>query len=463
MKFLQVSLSPEWEKPILANNRVTLAIAGEGSGKSFSGGLFAVCHSVYDKLFGEAGLYWVVGLDFEDGKKDLEYIRDFQRKLDNVQEESWPMSRERPCIIKTKTGQTFSTVSAYDYDKIAREEPDGIVGAEVGRWPPEIYHRCLGRIARKYPRAWLFATGSPRTSQGWLRDVAAMGGGPNQIGLRAYHIPSWANRVIYPGGRDDPAIKALEAASDPNYFQERYGGLFVPSVGVIFSSFRYNEHVDYELDYDPNLPVRLAIDPGTKVYCVLFCQLTDDNEVRVVDEVYVSRWTHEQVINECRMRDGWLLVDKSSAGAIDVAAKQSHMGGPIPIEEWYKDTGCALYANKWPLDVSIERVRAALAVNPSTGRPRLRVHPRCRGLISEMDGGPSPVEGGGPWMYFEGRDGLGPPRSENNHACMALAYLLSGPFGFETIEKRPSTASASYLARPRQDTGIEELLGIGRR
>ena len=122
-----------------------------------------------------------------------------------------------------------------------------------------------------------------------------------------------------------------------------------------------------------------------------------------------------------------------------------------------------LYANKWPLDVSIERVRAALALNPKTARPRLRIHPRCKGLISEMGGGPSPVEGGGPWMYYETKNGLGPPRMENNHACMALAYLLSGPFGFSTVDVRPSPMSASYLHQDKVETvrDLERLLGIG--
>lgn len=461
---LGVSLSKEWMEPFLANHRVTLPIGGEGSGKSFTAAAFATAHSVYDQLWG-AKLYWTVGYDFEDARKDLEYIVEFQRKLRNVDEKasSFPTPREKQWVLRTLTGQQFVTISSYDYDKLGREEPDGIVGAEVGRWYPETFQRCLGRIARKFPRAWLWASGSPRTSQGWLPDMASKGGGPNPEDIRAYHVPSWANTHIYPGGREDPAIKSLEANCSPQYFAERYGGLFVPSDSIIFSTFRYSGHVDFELDYDRSQPVYLAIDPGTKVYAVLFVQLIG-GEVRVVDEVYVSRWTHEQVIAECRMREGWPLIDNNSAGSIDVAAKQSHMGGPVPLDEWYRDTGKVFYANLWPIDVSIERVRAALSINPSTGRPRLRIHPRCKGIISEMGGGPSPVEGGGPWTYFESKGGLGPPKHENNHACMALAYLLAGPFGFDTVEvRRGSVTSASYLSQkePMTMKDFEKLLQLG--
>jgi hypothetical protein len=438
-----IKIAPEWEGPFYSQARHVLGMGGEGSGKSFCGGLFATCKSVFDSMRGTK-LYWVIGADFEDARKDFSYLVDFQQQLDNIQSLHMPSHHEKQCILVTRTGQTFVTISAYDSTKIAREEPDGIVGAEVSRWYQETYDRAIGRLARNYPHSWGFFTGSFESSLGWLPDLFKIGEGPNDRELRSYSIPTWANLSKFPQGRDSPAIIMLANTTSVQRFQERYGGRPAPPRSVVFSEFRVPLHVDHELVPDPNLPTYVAIDPGGQVYAVLFVQMADNGEVCIVDEIYVHRWTHDQVINEFKMRPASALV---TGGAIDVAARQAHMGMPVPIEEWYRDTGLSLWAQKQPVDESIERVRMALSHNPTTGRPRLRIHPSCKGLISELGGGVSPVEGGGPWMYFETAAGLGPPRKENDHACKALAYLLGGPYGFLSSQRSMSTETYSYLTR----------------
>ena len=427
---------------MLANHRLTLAMGGEGSGKSFDAALFGIAHSIYD-LQWDGSLYWIVGADFEDARMEFNYVRDFEEKLGNIAKLNQTQARDQPCTLLTKTGQTFVTISSYDFTKLGREEPDGIIGAEVSRWYQEAFSRCESRLTRKFPRAWGFFSGSFETSHGWLPDMFRYGSGPNERDIRSYSVPSWSNKQRYPLGRQDPAILVAEAALSPSKFLERFAGVPAPAKALIFSEFRANLHVDPELEYDYGEPVYLAIDPGTKVYCVLFVQIIA-GEIHVVDEIYASRWTHEQVINEVKGKTVWPLI---KSGAIDIAAKQQHMGLPIPLQEWYKDTSLSLWANKLLVNDSIEKVRWALSPNPHTYRPRLSIHPRCRGIIAEMGGGPSPVEGGGSWRYYESAAGLGPPKAENDHACKALAYLLAGPISPIFTE---GTLSASYLTTPRQ-------------
>lgn len=444
---------PEWKPAFFAPERIIIATGGEGSGKSYQGGLYAVCQSFYDaSVYGGPGLYWVVGADFEDARKEFDYILEFEERLGNVAEVTAPLHRDQQCVLRTNTNQTFITVSAYDATKLGRDEPDGIIGAEVSRWEQEAFLRCEGRLARKFPRAWGFFSGSFESSLGWLPAIWNLGQGPTGArGIRSFSIPAWANRTRYPGGREDPAIKALEEANSPERFMERYGGRPAPPRGIIFDAFNTLLHVDPYAEVDTRLPVYLAVDPGTKVYAVLFVQFTKEGEIVVLDEIYAQRWTHRQVIEAVQAHPFWPLVQ---GGAIDIAAKQSHMGMPVPLEEWYRDTGMSLVTNKLPLDDSIERVRAALTINPTSGRPRLRVHPFCRGLISEMGGGPSPVDGGGPWLRVPHRDGYGQPESRNNHSCMALAYLLAGPFGFTVLPnyypQSRQSEPVSYLTAPRE-------------
>lgn len=441
-----VTLFPEWEHPFYSPSRLILVMAGEGAGKSFHAGAFAAAHTVCDVEL-ETKLYWVVGKDFEQARKDFEYWVQFEEVLQNVKSLNMPFSRDQQCVMELKTGQTVVTISAYDPQKLGREEPDGIVGAEVGLWDGEAYLRCEGRLARK-PHSWGFFTGSFETNQGWLPDLYKLGQGPNGRGIRSYGFPSWVNRVKYPLGENDPAIQALREGNSPARFKQRYGGELTSPTNVIFSEFSHALHVDYGLIPDLGLPVHIAVDPGDKVYCVLFVQVQPNGEVWVLDEIYESHWTHQMVVSTCRTNYLWPLV---KGGTIDVAAKQAHMGMPVPLQEWWKDTGLSLSSRHIAVEDSIERIRLALSINPRTGRPYLRIHPRCKGLIAELGGGPSPVDNGGPWVYHQFRDQIGPPESgKNDHACKALAYLLAGPYGAFSSTLKNSNGPVSYLGATRQ-------------
>jgi hypothetical protein len=406
-------------------------MGGEGSGKSFHGALYATCRMFYDLQF-NGSLYWVVGADFEDARKDFDYIVSFQQQLDNIAQLSQPSHLDQQCVLTTKTGQRVVTISSYDFTKIAREEPDGIVGAEVSRWYQETFDRCEGRLIRKYPHAWGIFTGSFESSDGWLPTLYNFGQGPNDRDLRSFSIPSWANRVKFPLGREDPAIKRAEAGRSPEKFMERFGGKPVPSRRLVCHNFRVTQHVDYSLAYDPDLPLYIGVDPGGVVYAIVFVQFPEDGGINVIDEIYAHRWTHEEVISELLGRPYGKLIE---GGAIDVAAKQNQNAMPIAIEEWYNDTGLNLWAQKQAVDDTVERLAWALSNNPNTGRPRLRIHPYCTGIISEMGGGQSPIPDGGAWMRYESREGLGPPMRRNDHACKALGYLLGGPYGLQAHDK----------------------------
>ena len=451
---LNVKLAPEWEEPFYSGERIILCLGGEGSGKSFMAGLYGTARSVYDLTWTTTpGLYWVIGQDFEDARYDFDQVVNFQEQLGNVDKLNISSHRDQQVTLLTKTGQTFRTYSAYDFAKIAREEPDGVLGAEFTRWQSyEAFQRCEGRLMRKYPNSWGFFTGSFESSLGWVPDSYKLGQGPNTRDIRSWSIPTWANIFKYPGGVDDPAIIMARASMSEDRFMERFGGRPAPAKSIIFHEFRNHLHVDDLLKVDKEFPVYLAIDPGDAVYAVLFVQLIE-GEVRVLDELYVTHWTHQQVTSAVMSNSLWPHV---VGGAIDRAAKQAHMGMPRPISEWYKDTHKPLVQQYQTVEDTIELVRVALSYNPLTARARMRIHPNCKGLISEMGGGPSPLKDGGPWLRYEGKGGLGPPRPDHNDACKALGYLL-GQKQALLQPKGSGAKSASYLEKDRWQG--DELLG----
>lgn len=439
LSLLNIQLGPEQEEIFYDYSRLIIIGGGEGSSKTFMGALKAVCYTEalrsLDIMEGkrEGRMVWVMAADFEDARMAMDgegidggvYIVPWLIKLgiyDRTQS-SLPTTRTEPANIYTTTGNTYKTVSAYDPLKVGREQPDFIVGEEVSRWEKEVWDRAYGRLARKYPHSTGFFSGSFESSLGWFPEVWKVGQAPNLLDIKSYALPSWANRAIYPGGYDDPAIQQLHSQTSEERFMERYGGRPTQPRDAVFPEFKVLLHVDVELQYDSGAPVYVFIDPGHVVYNVGFVQIVDD-EVRVLDEVYVAAYTHEQVQQACALKPLWRHVRD---GVMDVAGRAESVGGfGSPIEAWRRDTGLSIRSQYVRIDQSIERIRSVLAINPRTTRPFLRIHPKCRGLIAELGGGESPVQGGGMWKY---RNEAGTPDNRNDHAIKALAYGLVALYG----------------------------------
>jgi hypothetical protein len=441
LKTLNVNLELEQEEAFFLGSRLILCGGGEGMGKSFMGALFGMCRAVsdaYDLNFEKPVLVWLVGADYEDARKEIEYLvgpeetwLDTLGILDRANS-SIPTHKDQKVIIKTRMGITFETVSGYDPLKIGREQPHGIVGCEVSRWDKEVWDRVYGRLARK--RGWGWFSGSFEGSVGWFAETYNLGQGPNEIDLRSVSVPTWANKALYPGGYDDPAIQQLRAQTSEARFMERFGGHPTPPTDNVLPEFRSILHVGEDAEYDSSYPVHLYVDPGYRgAYAVLYVQYKDvggQTEIHINDEVYVTQYTHEQLIIEAQMKEAYKGVG-TGAHVMDTGGNQMHMGNFSAVQRWLDDTGLVFAHQRRGVADQVDKLRSVLAINPYTGRPRLRIHPRCRGLISELGGGTSPVPGGGRWRMRNGK-----PEAKNDHASKALAYGLLMKYG----AKNPSGA-----------------------
>ena len=422
---LNLTLSPEQGGVFWNPGRVRIVAGGEGSGKSFLGALSSIIRTSAEQAnqgFEGTQYGWIIGADFEDANEEIKQARDFAITLgiyDRVRS-SFPTAQDSQKILALKTGVIMKTVSAYDPTKLGREEPDFIVGCEVSRWETEAWLRAYGRLARKFPRAWGIFTGSFETSVGWFPEVWKQGQGANELDIVSFSLPSWSNPVRYPGGRADPAIIQQEKVSTPERFMERFGGRPAPPRDAVLPEFRPTLHVAPDLELDTKQPVYLFIDPGTHVYAVLFVQLIN-GEARVIDEVYAHGWTHAQVTSACMNKEAWKYVRE---GVMDVAGRQNHSGLGTPQAAWFNETGLTIRSQYCKVEQTVERLRSILSVNPISGKPYLRIHPRCRGIISEMGGTASPVEGGGIWRMKGGF-----PDNHNDHSCKALGYGLIAHLG----------------------------------
>ena len=386
--------------------RLRLIAGGERAGKSRSAAM---------ELFGrclEGRLYWLVGPDYELCRPEFRYLAEAFGAIGAVDSLSFPSSEQ--CRLTLRTGARIVTKSARDPARLAGEAPDGILGCEAAQLPHEVYLRLRGRVAER--RGWLWLSGTFEGSRGWYADHFSAWQVVNTDGAASFSIPTWSNRTLFPGGRSDAEIEALEATYPAAVFRERFGGVPCPPATLVFPEFEPARHV---ASVDPATVenVELAIDPGYAGAYAVVAVTEAGGVVRVVDEVYHRRMVAAEIIAECKRRWWWPRV---SGGVIDVAGRQHHASAS-QVEIWQALAGLRLRSRPVRIQDGIDRLRTFLR-DPASGEPRVTVAPACRALMQEF----------GSYRYHEARDDR--PISElpidrDNHAIKALAYWLYDRFG----------------------------------
>jgi hypothetical protein len=227
--------------------------------------------------------------------------------------------------------------------------------------------------------------------------------------------------------------------------------------------FKLLKHVSVECEFNPELDVWLGVDPGrAHPYAIEVCQFTSDDTVQIFDEVYRTGLIDKHAIGLCRQRPWW----KNVKGVVmDIAGRQKTVHHErSSAETWEAKTGLPVYTNRVGVEDGISRIDTFLMPDPITERPHLVVNPRCRGLICEMGGGPSPpeVDGVKAWVYPTDDDGnvvRDEPEDRHNDACNALAYLLVHKYGLtkprkvEATQRRTSAYGSWRL--PRHGTTVD--------
>ncbi len=440
-------------KVLLSDAFITVLAAGEGAGKTHCASRWLCAKMHYDnakygtkivegKEVAECDLYWVTGVTYQDAYKDWKETKNACERTGILDIDTVHTRDEgnQTCSFKTIYGQLVQTISGSDPENIAREEPHAIVGAEASRWEAELWDRCHGRLERKTENgtgrgdsrgffSGSFETG--RGSFGAFLDWFRRGEGPNDIGVKSFSLAAWDNLTVYKEGFDDPGVRRLQAANSKDRFWERFGGKPAPPRNAVLPEFNTILHTSSDVYYTDHDETFLFIDPGSVVYSVLFVQQKRDlGEIWVVDEIYAHRATDVSMIQEAKSREGWKYAAKTKRIIIDVAGYQQNTTGVSPADAWRDGTHFWVSGKKYPVKNTVDRLRVALGINPITGRARLRIHTRCKGIISEGGGGPAPFKDqgiGGLWTRFA-EDGE--PRRKNDHSWKALGYGLQGLYGY---------------------------------
>jgi len=434
-----------------AMSKIEIVAGGERAGKSRCAAEDLLPYTILTpEVFGRAEPYLHYGLiaqEFDHAREEFDYLFDGLSKLGMVKPGSVSRPDQGRWKLVTKSGTQVETWSAKDPERIRRVFFHGALLCEPGLLTHEAFTRVLGRLSQT--GGWLTAIGTFEGSVGWYPEYYTLGQTDNTRGIVSFTIPTWDNRYVYPGGRDDPKIKELEAHYSGDYFLEHVGAKPAPPKGIVFRLFKNHVHVTSDAVYMPGVPVWLAIDPGrAHAYAVEAVQFTAEDVVRIIDEpVYHTGLTHPQAINLCLAKPWW----KDVAGIVmDIAGRQRTANHEQSCAEvWHDRTELDVFTNRVGIEDGIERVDFFLMLDPVTEQPRMQVNPACQGLICEMGAGPAPpnVEGAGAYVYPVDHDGQA--RSERpidrfNDACKALAYLLIHQYGFIRKPQKSRAPRSAY-------------------
>lgn len=441
-------------------------------------------------LFKDHARVWIVANDYVLAREEFSYIEMWLQWL------GAPLLREtsRPqdgrWQLWTRWGAHLETQTAADVNKLEAAALDAAGLAEAGQIEQAVLTQLRSRVFQK--RGRIFLAGSLTESQPWYVTMLKKyvnGDGDNR--WKSYSIPSWDNRAVFPGGREDPEIKHMEYELPEDDFNRKVASIPVKASGLVFKEFDEMIHVTpidwYEITSDkildamqnavfggvetllPPMPklgadgyrveewdlpetaeVEVAIDPGSEHAYAVLAIVRSGHNVFVIDEIYVQDTNAEDVIDLCKRREWW---PKVRTGVIDIAGKQ-HQGMNSHKDIWNKVAGIHLKYQYVPIEDGIQRLRTFL-INPKDRRARLWIDPKCEGLIDEF----------GKYIYYphkENRPIREKPIDAHNHSIKALTYFLVVHYDF--VDKKSGTQSRKYVdsrnsMRGRRSTMADDSFG----
>lgn len=410
--------------------------------------------------FNDNAEIWVIANTYQLPRYEFQYILDWLRWLD------CPM--DPPSVpgngmwrIKLAWGAKIETHSCDDITTIEGGNLDCVGVAEAGLVDEGVIRRLSGRVAEK--RGPVLMSGSLDASQQWYMDsfTKFLNGPTEDASYHSFGVPSWENRIVFPGGEEDEQILHWKATLTEDEYKLKVCAEVAKPSELVFPEFREEIHAvnmtysrtderGFKLEFpEPQvdelgikttgfvLPERgdviLAIDPGYNgAYAVLACRKYDDL-VFVIDEVYMRKSQVEEVIAECKTRWWWPQIGYA---VMDIAGKQ-HQAMASHVDIWRKEEhlGFAPATNYVPIPDGIQRLRTFLK-NPLNGRPRIYFSRKCHHTIREFS------------LYRyrlpkDDRPEKEEPVDKDNHSLKALSYMLMDRYG--PAEGRGRTVSEKYI------------------
>lgn len=425
-------------------NRVIAA--GRRTGKSTGGG-HELVPEVYRAYFNKARLeelgirmeFWIVGPNYTDAEKEFRvFYNDCKRlKLPFDRPGTYYDARSGNMQVSMWDGRFLvSGKSAAHPESLVGEGLFGVIMAEAAKQKETVWTKYVRPTLADFS-GWSLFNSTPE-GKNWFYDLWRKGQDPNDVEWSSHRFPSWYNTRVFPLGRKDPEILAMENDLTPESFNQEVGAQFSEYVGRVFKDWDEERHVgDYK--YDPELPLYLATDYGwTNPNVGLWIQKDVWDNLWVIGEYYERGRTDDEFatdlltrfptfVNACKE----IYPDPEDPKASNTIARKLRMtirgntGGERKtrldlIRKWLKD------------------VNPHLEADHPERHPRLRVDRSCVNLIREMDAYRYPTTSGEATGNAKEE-----PMKKDDHTPEALGRFMRGHYGDSVEGGRARVRKAS--------------------
>lgn len=271
--------------------RHRLAACGRRFGKSRLGGMELVPEAWEAMLnlellreLNEREYWWIVGPNYDDTEREWRVFWDACGRLGLRQIADRPGTYNDTVggnMRMSLFGERFIVEgkSAAHPESLDGEGLKGVLMVEAAKMKPSTWTKYI-RPALSDKRGKSISTSTPE-GKNWFYDFYQRGQDPTDTEWESWRRPSWANPVIFPGGRDDPEILDMAKDMSQEKFNQQIGADFTEFVGRVFKDFDEEIHVG-DFQYNPQLPLYAACDYGwTNPFVWILIQ------VDVWDNVYV--------------------------------------------------------------------------------------------------------------------------------------------------------------------------------
>jgi hypothetical protein len=281
---------------------------GRRWGKTLLGGKEAETMAFIRNFLGQPCQGWIIGPEYADCEKEFRVLYNTFKALgvDMVSSKFLNNVENGTMHIKTNWGFDVQCRSARHPESLVGEGLDFVLMVEAGRHKKRMFTEYV-RPALSDKRGWSMASGVPEeATDQWLLYWAFNRG---QHGVKpqwkSWRMPSWTNRITFPGGRNDPEILEAEDDLTEDEFERQYGAKFVQRIGRVMKEWDDDVHLvaASECDYDPHRgPLFAALDYGyTNAWVWLWIQLDVWGNIYVIgEERFFMRDTEDIVRREFR-------------------------------------------------------------------------------------------------------------------------------------------------------------------
>lgn len=260
---------------------------------------------VMSKVSGEPQWCWIVGPQYTDAEKEFRIIYDDFRKL-GIDKESIRFANNPEngaMVIKTNWGFVVECRSAKHPETLVGEGLDFVLMVEAGRHKRRTWGQYI-RPSLSDKRGGALFSGVPegKSEQSLLYALWDRGQNERFPNWTSMRMPSWTNRIVFPGGRQDPEILEAESDLTTDEFNRQYGAQFVDKVGAVMQEWDDEIHLG-TFPYNRNWPLYAAVDYGfVEPFVWLWLQQDEWGRTYVIKEL---RWTHTdtfQVAQELKVK-----------------------------------------------------------------------------------------------------------------------------------------------------------------